>query len=222
MRKKTFSLTESTLMMAIGGQLFDQAPNREPRKAEIIMKKVRDKFREKACNDNEFYTLNIPEDELYDYIKNILMSIDEFRELNLTYIEYQNNVSVDDPNRTKYNFVTAFDKEDSESWKNDFIDLDAFVRNANRNIHMVNDSDRDCFFCIHKDTDKCGTCILNSKLKLNYECSREPKGFYTFACKYDCFNNYYICCEECKEKTTCKHKCGSCSSDCGLAINHKK
>lgn len=222
MRKKLFSLNERTLVMAIGGQLFAQAPNKEPRKAEIIMKKVRDTFREKAHNDNEYYTLKISEEELYKYIENLLMGIDEFKDLNLSYIEYQNKVSVDDPSRSKYSFVTAFDKEDSESWKDDFIDLDAFIRNVYNNIYMIIDNDRDCFLCVHQDTDKCNTCTLNRKHKLHYECGREPKGKYTFACKYDCFKDFYICCEECKEKDTCKNKCSSCSTECGLAINHKK
>ena len=49
-RDEKISISERQLMYAIGGQLFDQAPNRQPRKAEIIMAKVRDKFREEAYN----------------------------------------------------------------------------------------------------------------------------------------------------------------------------
>ena len=58
MRKEVFCLYERDLMKTVGGQLFDQAPNREPRKAETIMRKLRDSFREKAYNDNEWYSWN--------------------------------------------------------------------------------------------------------------------------------------------------------------------
>ena len=56
MRKETIRISERNLMFVVGGQLFDQAPNRYPRKVETIMQKLRDAFREEAYNDNEYYT----------------------------------------------------------------------------------------------------------------------------------------------------------------------
>lgn len=127
MRQNTILVTERNLLFAIGGQLFDQAPNRQPRKVEIIMQKVRDAFRadDKCHNDNEFYSMRLPEKGVYQFIKDTLFAIPEFQELNLSQIEYENGVSVDDENRGKYSFVTRYDKYDSDSWKSDFIDLDA-------------------------------------------------------------------------------------------------
>ena len=74
MRQKTILVSERTLLFAIAGQLFDQAPNRQPRKAEIIMQKVRDAFRaDKRCNnDNEWYSIRLPEKEVYQFIKDMM------------------------------------------------------------------------------------------------------------------------------------------------------
>ena len=219
MRKETICISEQNLLFVIAGQLFYQAPNRQPRKAEIIMQKARDLFREK--------------ENLYEYIKKLLFSIPEFMELNLSHIEYENGISVEDDRRAKFALYTKYDKYTSESWKSDFIDLDAFVRNVNRMLQVIIDSDCDCFLCVHqgknaKSTLDCGTeeecknCLVNPNLKNNYECCRYPRGDYTFACKFDCYRKFYICCEECEEKENCIHKCNEKSSNCGNAINRIK
>lgn len=230
MRKETICISEHNLMFVIGGQLFDQAPNRQPRKAEIIMQKVRDSFRKKAFNDNEYYSVAVEKENIYKWIEELLFEIPEFKELNLSHIEYEKGISVDDENRPKFAIRTRYDKYDSESWKDDFIDLDAFVQNVNRMLQIIIDSDSDCFCCVHqgnntKSTLDCGTdeecknCSVNRNLKNNYECRRQPKGKYTFTCKYDCPKNLYICCEECEEKESCTSKCDSQSENCGNAVN---
>lgn len=230
MRKETICISEHKLMFVIGGQLFDQAPNRQPRKAEIIMQKVRDSFREKSFNDNEYYSVAIEKENLYKWIEELLFEIPEFKELNLSHIEYEKEISVDDESRPKFAIHTRYDKYNSESWKEDFIDLDAFVQNVNRMLQIIIDSDSDCFCCVHQgnnaeSTLDCGTdeecknCSVNRNLKNNYECCRQPKGKYTFACKYDCPKNLYICCEECEEKESCTNKCNGKTENCGNAIS---
>lgn len=233
MRKETICISEHKLMFVIGGQLFDQAPNRQPRKAEIIMQKVRDSFREKAFNDNEFYSVAVEKESLYKWIEELLFAIPEFRELNLSHIEYENGVGVDDESRGKYAIHTRYDKYDSESWKDDFIDIDAFVQNVNRMLPLIIDLDCDCYMCVHQGNDAkstldCGTdeecknCLVNRNLQNNYESRREPRGKYTFACRYDCHKNFYICCEECEEKEKCSNRCDGKSENCGNAINRIK
>ena len=235
MSQETILLSETTLLFAIGGQLFDQAPNRQPRKAETSMQKARDSFRnDKRCNnDNEWYSIRLPEKEVYQFVKNLLFSIPEFQELNLSQIEYENGVSVDDESRSKYSFVTRYDKYDSESWKSDFVDLDAFVRNVERMFWIVYDSEQDCFGCVNQpintdstlacgNSEKCNLCSVNPNHDNNYESRRFPKGKYTFACKYDCPKSRYICCEECDEKNSCSYKCDSKSDECGLAMKKRR
>ena len=235
MREATILVSERNLLFVIAGQLFDQAPNRQPRKAEIIMKKVRDAFRaDKRCNnDSEWYSIRLPEKEVYQFIKDMMFSIPEFQELNLSQIEYENGVSVDDENRAKYSFVTRYDKYDSESWKSDFVDLDAFVRNVECVFWVIYDNEQICFGCVNQpintdsalacgDSEKCKSCSVNPNHTNNYESRRFPKGRYTFACKYDCYKSRCICCEECDDKDSCIYKCDSKSNECGLAINRGK
>jgi hypothetical protein len=224
MRTKKVSVSEGNLMFVVAGQLFDQAPNRQPRKAEIIMQKVRDAFRKDAHNDNEWYCLEIEEAKTHEYVHNLLMGIPEFIELNLTQIEFEKNISVDDENRPKYAFTSRYDVETPDSWKHDFVDLDAFTRNVHRRLLTLMEMEQDCFCCKHRaqsgvaDSDICRTCLVNPNLKYNYEGSRCPKGDYTFSCRYDCPAHYQICCEECKRKDSCPNVCDGNSDTCGNKV----
>ena len=231
-REKTIFISECNFMAAIAAQLYEQAPNRQPRKADIIMQKVKNIFRNDAMcyNDNEFYSIRIPESNVYTFIETLLFSITEFRELNLSQIEYESGISVDDEKRSRYHFTSRYDKYDSESWKSDFIDLNAFVRNVQIRLFNIIINYEDCFGCIYQQdnaestlacgkSDKCKECIINPNLKNNYECRREPRGAYTIACAYDCYKSRYICCEECDEKDFCSHKCEGCSDNCGNKLN---
>ena len=125
-------ISESDIMYCIAGQLYSQAPNRSPRKAKIIMHKVRNAFRKLAKNYNEFYSIEIKFDKMsiLKFISDILMNIQEFKELNLSQIEFDKKISVDNENRAKFSFNSIYDKYNSESWKYDFVGLDAFIRNV--------------------------------------------------------------------------------------------
>jgi hypothetical protein len=124
---KNVIISECDFMYCVAGQLYSQAPNREPRKADIILKKVKKSFRKHSKNYNEFYFIEIEKNVILDFIKNILMSIQEFKELNLSKTEVENNILVDDPNRSRFLFISRFSKYDSED---DFVCLDAFIRNV--------------------------------------------------------------------------------------------
>jgi hypothetical protein len=223
MRVKSISISERDLIFIIGGQLFDQAPNRQPRKVEVIMQKVRDTFRKDAQNNNEFYSAVIPEKEIYNYIKTLLMNIPEFVDLNLSQIEFEDKISVNDENRVKYHFTSRYDKETADSWRYDFIDLDAFIKNVYNRFLDLAEAEKDCFCCVHRekklfnlmDKKACKTCLLNPDHNYNYECSRKPKGEYTFSCKYDCPEHKMICCEECEKKRICINECDANSKTCG-------
>lgn len=141
---KQITISEGNFMFMVAGQLFSQAPNKEPRRAEIIMRKVRDNFRKQAKSFKEYYYIELEynnKSEIFDFISNLLMSIEEFQELNLSQIELDQGIKVDDPSRSKFSFHSMYDKVNSESWKNDFVDLDAFIRNVYTNI--MNHIERD-------------------------------------------------------------------------------
>lgn len=227
LRRKTVLLSERNLMFVIGGQLYAQAPNHKPRKIEIIMDKIQKKFREDCLvSGGDWHYKYINENKLFDYVHATLFSIPEFEELNLSQNEYEAGIKVNDDSRAKYNFCSAYDVATEDSWKDDFIDLDAFVRNVDIELRTkLNDND-DCFFCINKDTEECKTCSLNKNFKSNYRGDRTPKGDYTISCAFDCVGKgYAICCVECQDKSICKFKClgdpDSCGSVCACKVDIK-
>ena len=213
MRTTTIFLSERDFLFAVGGQLFDQAPNRQPRNAEKIMEQARDAFRMQAYKDGDFYSIRV-EGDLEKFVKTILRGIGDFEDLNLSQNEFEKGVKVGDEKRPPYMFT---DRYSSVPWRNDFIDLDAFTRNVANKIHMLKDMSEDCFCCVHVKTDTCKTCLVNPEFKNKYEARREPRGKYTFACRYDCFESKYICCEEC-EKENCHKRCDASSETCGNRV----
>lgn len=215
MRVKTFGLSERDLMFAIAGQLFDQAPNREPRNVDIIMRKVRNQFRTEAHNDNEWYVLELAEGALHNYVRDILMAIPEFVDLNLSLEEVEAGIGVVDNSRAKFSCHSRYDINTPESWKSDFIDLDAFTRNVSNIIIKLKEADEDCFGCKYEGTNECTDCMTQPKLCYKYDCARTPKGNFTFSCKFDCPRHYMICCEECKNRVDCKTICDGNSDTCG-------
>lgn len=235
MRTKTILISERDFVYVVAGQLYDQAPNRQPRFTDTIMRNVRDAFRNdgNCVNDNEFRSIRIEESKVYEWVDSLLKGIKEFVELNLSQVEYENGVQVNDPNRSKYRFVTRYDVETEDSWRSDFVDLDAFVRNVvGALIGRVN-SNNDCFLCKHQPqnsqstlapgaSEMCQKCSLNPEHTNNYQSNRYPRGKYTFACAFDCYRSRYICCEECDDKDSCTHRCDSNSSECGNKLEAEK
>lgn len=220
MRKENIFITDREFCYALAGQLYEQSPNNSPRKAEVIMNKATEKFRSKCYHDTTFdsYVLTISKKDLYYFLKELLNSINEFIELNLSKNEYEAGILVDDESRAEFQFRDLYSKI---AWENDFVDLDAFIGNLNCAILSNKDNNDDCFLCVNKETDLCKSCFVNDTFTNNYKCSRNPRGEYTFSCKYDCQKRRQICCEECEEKDTCEYKCNSNSDICTNTI-HKE
>jgi hypothetical protein len=173
------------------------------------------KFKE-AFSNSEYYNHNnnyrmsylyATKDEFKNWLKNTLFSIPEYENLNLSYLERINNISVHDDNRSSYKFTSAYDVVAEDSWKDDFIDLDALFNNILRTINHIM-SDDDCFLCTNADSDLCTTCTLNKKYKNNYNCENKPFGKdYNKWCKESCNIHKAICCYDCEQKHSCKDRC---------------
>ena len=218
MRVETLLVTERDIMFAIAGQLYSQAPNHQPREADKILMSIRDKFRDIAFADNDWYTARLTKEELRKFIEDGLKSIPEFNNLNLSQNEVDDGIGIDDE-RPKYMFTSRYSKI---PWKSDYIDLDAFTRNVyGVMIHFI-DAEKDCFMCGFDRTKRCETCYNNEKYTNKCGSKRELPGGSkaTFACKYDCYRHYMICCEECSKRETCEHKCDGDSKTCGNDMGH--
>lgn len=130
-------ITKNTMMGHIARWLYSLAPKNEPRKVDVIMRRVGNRI--DSVFDIPFkHDLNFKirhfknRDDLYQFVDELMKNIKEFRELNLTWKDYENGVDVDSPDRENtIVFTSMYDKRSSEDWyTKDFIDLDAFIQNV--------------------------------------------------------------------------------------------
>lgn len=156
---------------------------------------------------------------IFSFLDYLMEKVPEIRQLNLTFEEWERGLrDPDDPSRPMFTFTTRYDRYTEESWKSDFIDLDALKQNMAYRLARPQDHSDDCGICENADTVVCNTCIYNSAYQSHYTSRRKPKGNRKTACKFDCVLGYYICCTECEERDTCSHVCDASIEDCGNAI----
>lgn len=123
-------------------------------------------------------------------------SIPEIRALNLSMVEREAGiVDPDDIRRSgKHRVTTIYDEIDKDTWKTDFIDLDALVGNLSIEFEAVGE------YC----TGVVGKEIIQTRLK------RYPRSGVRTCCAMDCPVGKYVCCVECMSKDTCAFSCSDC------------
>ena len=74
--------------------------------------------------------------DLQKWLELYIKPIPAIQDLNLSQKEYDDDISVDDPDRPKYVFTSAFSK--AIALKDDFVDLDAFIGNLTQDLIREN------------------------------------------------------------------------------------
>ena len=179
-----------------------------------IILSVSDKFMQSDVYPKNSYSSNhylyMTKEEFKQWLNDSLFNIDEFRNLNLSYNEQESGITVDDENRLKYNFTSMYDIEFKDSWKDDFIDLDACIRNIYLSVIKSID-ESDCFTCIHnncKESSECSNCINNPKFKNNYQYENQPfSNAISRWCTHSCAEGIAVCCYDCMDNKICKNRC---------------
>ena len=123
-------------------------------------------------------------------------SIPEIRALNLSMVEREAGiVDPDDTRRSgKYRVTTMYDMIDKDTWKTDFIDLDALVGNLSSEFESVGEY---CTGLVEEE-------IIQTRMK------RYPRVGVRTCCAMDCPVGKYVCCVECMSKDTCAFSCSEC------------
>lgn len=202
------------IVEAVAGTLYRMAPRNRPRNIRDIMSFVIENAERQCVNSVNARHLHMTESEFRDWLDNVLKSCPEFCNLNLSQNEVDKGVSVDDESRPQFSFVSAYDVETEDSWKDDFIDLDAAIQNIYSCI-MDKHEDSDCFLCDHSDdTETCLYCILYYKNYKNlYEHKNTPfcSDSYDGWCNTSCPEGIAVCCKDCNKKAKCNldEKCDS-------------
>lgn len=204
--KRTFYIYH--IVEAVAGTLYRMAPRNRPRDMDKIMSYVVEQL-ESVCVDvaTDRY-LHMSAEVFNEWLTSMLKSCSEFCNLNLSQNECDKGISVDDESRAEFAFTSMYDVETEDSWRYDFIDLDAAIRNIHDCI-MAAHEETDCFLCDHKETEMCHYCILH------YKNSKEYKNLYEYAnkphdtskyggwCAASCPKGVAICCQDCTEFDTC-------------------
>ena len=130
-------ITESQLLAAVAYCGVNQDPYNLPRKLDTVLLKLKEKIRKEFPKiANDFYIKAFKVDEFKIWLDITLKSIPEFEEWNLSKDEYEKGITINDPNRGKYEFVSAFSTIQKDK---DFIDLDACIRNIGLMITRLAD-----------------------------------------------------------------------------------
>ena len=220
-----FCISKRELVSNMAYVITDMAPDNRPYQMDTILSKIVDKIAELENNPVEMtgesgetsimqakfdsflgdvriavfsesvISLDIIAFKLAHYFVN---SIPEIRALNLSMVEREAGiVDPDDTRRSvKYRVTTMYDTIDKDTWKTDFIDLDALVGNLSSEFESVGE------YC----TGVVGEEIIQARKK------RYPRAGARTCCAMDCPVGKYVCCVECKSKDTCAFSCSDCDS----------
>lgn len=164
--------------------------------------------------------IDMTERDFAKWLKDTLFACKDYQNLNLSYNEKAQGISVDDESRPMFCFSTRYDVYNEDSWKDDFIDLDAVLQNFMCSYLNYNKSFNDvssCYNCVHYEmnSNECLNCNRSMKFRDNFNCKADtnrPMGNeYTRWCEVNCRSSKRaICCYDCNDKNTCENRC--CSS----------
>ena len=129
-------VTKDEVLAAIAYWGTRQDPYNTPENLEIVISKMRDMIENEFKKDMpNFYYQEFQKSQIEDWLQQKLMDIEEFVDWNLSHIEKQNGIKVNDENRGSFLFTSASSHTPEE---HDFIDLDACIRNI-ANMLMIED-----------------------------------------------------------------------------------
>lgn len=124
---KTTIISLNSFIYTSIGEIYRLSPDFKPRNISEITNQIINLFKIDAQQvGSEFFYHEVAISDIRMFTENILMQIDEFRELNLSQNEYVRGIKVDDPNRGPIQFISAHDVPPSYDA---FVDLDACIRN---------------------------------------------------------------------------------------------
>ena len=121
------SVSLHEFIRVVTGCIYELAPYHKPRFIDEIVDEIIKRFKT-GCKSigTDFFYHEVELKDLYEFIENILMPIAKFRDLNLSPLEYEQGIDVDDPDRPKFQCVSAFNSIPEDD---SFVDLDACIQN---------------------------------------------------------------------------------------------
>lgn len=135
MEDKLYCVSLNEFIRVTTGWLYSLAPGHKPRFINEIVDEMIVRFKRDAQHiGDDFFYHEVNWFGLRVLVENVLMPIKQFRDLNLSKREYGLGIDVDDPNRTEFVFVS---RGSSIPEENNFIDLDACIRNIVSSLEHI-------------------------------------------------------------------------------------
>lgn len=132
-------ITENDMLSSLAFWAISQCPTHIPRKFEIVLKTFKEEIRKKFDDyDKDFYYYDFDSQiEIEKWLYETLFKIEEFKQWNLSENEFNNGISIDNPNRKNMALESSYDVIDP---KDNFIDLNALVRNMSKHLVEISES----------------------------------------------------------------------------------
>ena len=171
-----YDITKRRLINAVTGVIYEMHPYHHPEGIDAIVDKI-EEFYETSDKVKFKRFLEVSDkDEFNPIIKDILMSIPEFRKLNISRkLRDQGVDDLDDERNQGIRVTTRYDSCDDRY--TDFIDLDAAIQNITYQLFAQYQYSDDCFLCnfakeygsMEPGDERCSTCICNPNMNYNRE-----------------------------------------------------
>lgn len=177
-------ITYSDIINAITGVIYEMHPYHKPENIDKIVDILNNWYENtpdvSGHIDSRFKLFEWDSwNDFEKWLKEFLMKIPEFRQLNISRaLKDQGVVDCDDKRNSGFVFTSRYDTDTKDKRYTDFVDLDACIRNIVNQIDRKQQMNEDCFLCKYakeyhsmepSDCDKCKNCICNPKIRYNRE-----------------------------------------------------
>lgn len=175
-------ISNKEIIKSVAGVIYQMHPYHLPEGIDKIMShlvKTIDEMPDSHGEIDSTFKLFRFEDynELEKWLKNILEQVPEYYELNVSRKLKDKKVKVGDAENQGFVFTSRYDSSNLSTRYNDFIDLDALIRNIIIDIQITRESSDDCFLCKHAKeygsmepgNEVCDICLCNPKMRYKRE-----------------------------------------------------
>lgn len=177
-------ISNGQIIESVAGVIYRMHPYHNPEGINVIIEKVNKWCDETPdCSGRIDDTFKLFEWDSFDdftkWLNDFLKSILEFRQLNVSKCLKEKGVKdADDERNSGIRFTHRYAKETKDDRYNDFVDLDACIRNIVRSIDVSQQMDEDCFLCKYAEEygsmnpsncELCNNCLCNPRIRYNRE-----------------------------------------------------
>ena len=190
-----FLISNKDVLNSSIGVIYEMHPYHKPENINDIVDGIEKTFTDRVTDKEKTHTLKLlrfdNEEEFYQFLKELLLGIKAFEQLNISRkLKELGVVDAKDERNQGYAFTDRYTVETDDKRYSDFVDLDACIRNIYSQILNLRELREDCFLCkyakeygsMEPGDERCNNCLCNQKIKCLHEphpMSIKPKNQWT-------------------------------------------